>query len=176
MLRKAGSHPWSIGLIHARRRRASWWGNIKSSEELLGIVTEFGREHLGVSVVPFTSESEPELVDYLFRSKDRFDAFLVNPATFTTYGQGFRSALEEVGRPYVEVHFANLNRWFLEISPQQPLHSIFTHNAKGMMMGLRHYTFLGALLSLVLALDDPTFLHPSSRGATPANPAEAAPP
>ena len=36
--------------------------------------------------------------------------------------------------------------------------STFTHNATGLMMGLRQYSCFAALVSLVHALDDPYFL------------------
>ncbi|MBZ9761713.1 type II 3-dehydroquinate dehydratase [Mesorhizobium sp. CA8] len=155
---------WSISLIHARKRRAAWWGPIKSSEELLEIVCDYGRR-LGVKVNPFTSESESELVSHIYNVADQTDAFLVNPATFTTYGRSFQMALVDTGKPYVECHFANLSKWFEEISPRQPIESIFTHQSSGMVMGLRHYSFVGALVSLVLALDDKNFLGANARNA-----------
>jgi len=170
MIPRRSQHKWSIGLIHARRRRASWWGEIQSSAELLGIVQKFGEEQLGVSVTPFTSESEPELVDYVYNSVDKFDAFLVNPAMLTTYGESFRGALAESGKPYIEVHFANLERWFQEIAPNRDLRSIFTYQSAGTATGMRHYSFLGALVSLVFALDDENFLHPTARGIRPVSP------
>lgn len=162
MTLRNGDREWSIALIHARKRRAAWWGSIKSSEELLNVVCEFGAR-IGVKVTPFTSESESELVDYVYRVADETDGYLVNPATFTSYGRSLQCALVDTGRPYVEVHFANLSKWFTEISPRSPIESIFTHQSAGMVMGFRQYSFIGALLSLTMSLDDPSFLGASAQ-------------
>ena len=70
---RQGKTEWSISLIHARKRRAAWWGKIKSSEELLGIVCDYGKK-LGVKVTPYVSESEAELVEHIHRVADQTDA------------------------------------------------------------------------------------------------------
>src|SRR5436190_975364 len=46
--------------------------------------------------------------------------------------------------------------------PGAPAQSRFTHTATGLVMGMRQYSYLGALLALALALDDATFLGPSA--------------
>lgn len=149
-----GSHDWSIGLIHARKRASAWWGEAKNTDELFKPVVAFGRE-LGVTVTPFVSEYEPEIVDFIYAGQD---AFLVNPATFTLYGEAMRSALIAVGKPFVELHALNLSKWLDERSSRQNLESNFTHPAMGLVMGFGIYGYYGSLLSLVGVLDDPKFM------------------
>ncbi|MBS1895029.1 MAG: hypothetical protein JST59_27335, partial [Actinobacteria bacterium] len=73
-------------------------------------------------------------------------------------GEATRHALVDSGKPYVEVHFANLSRHIATIDPTAQLRSRFTHSAAGVSFGLRQYSYAGALLGLALALDDDAFL------------------
>jgi len=83
-----------------------------------------------------------------------------------------KHALTETGRPYVEVHFANL------VAPPTaprglpigPWKSTFSPSATGVMMGMREHSYAAAILSLAMALDDVNFLGaelpaPSTPGA-----------
>jgi 3-dehydroquinate dehydratase II len=57
------------------------------------------------------------------------------------------------------VHFGNTARHFAEVAPHfQQQTSRFTYTATGLVMGLRQYSYLGALLGLTLAFDDESFL------------------
>jgi 3-dehydroquinate dehydratase-2 len=163
---RQGNREWSIALIYARTRRAPWWGEIKSNDELLQIVCDYGRK-LGVKVNPFFSDSEAELVAHIHCIAENTDAYLVNPATYTEYGRTLQCALMETGRPYVEVHFSILSQWAQAAKPGSSIDSIFTHQSSGMVMGFRHYSFIGALVSLVMSLDDPAFL--GARARLPTN-------
>lgn len=135
------------------------YGSIGSLGELQELVQRFG-EDLGVAVESFSSNYEGAILEFIHESAARVDGYVVNPAGLTTVGEGVRHALEETERPVVEVHFANI--------AQSPgggrglrggsITSSFTHTATGLMMGLRQYSYLGALTALVLSLDDETFL------------------
>lgn len=69
-------------------------------------------------------------------------------------------ALFDTGKPVIEVHFANIKA--SASTPRGPVYgpreSTFTPFVTGQFMGMREYSYAGALLSLVLALDDETFL------------------
>ncbi|MGE3148308.1 MAG: type II 3-dehydroquinate dehydratase [Pseudorhodoplanes sp.] len=163
---RQGNTEWNISLLYGRTYRAPWWGKIQSNEELLEIVVDYGRK-LGVKVTPFFSHSEAELVDQVYKVANDTDAYIVNPGTHTFYGRTLQCALVDTGRPYVECHFAILSQWMQVASPRNPADSIFTHQSAGMVMGFRHYSFMGALLSLVMSLDDPAFLGVNARKAKP---------
>jgi 3-dehydroquinate dehydratase-2 len=141
------------------RRSKKVYGAIKSLDDLQAIVADYGR-NLGVEVENFSSNYEGAILEFIHESADRVDAYIINPAGLTTIGEAVRHALEDTERPVIEVHFANT------AAPAGgsrglgggPIRSSFTHTATGITMGMRQYSYLGALTALVLALDDPEFL------------------
>jgi len=140
------------------------YGAVGSLTELQEMVRSFGAD-LGVEVESFSSNYEGAILEFIHGSADRTDGYLINPAGLTTVGEAVRHALEETGRPVVEVHFANIAHG--PAGPRGiaggPLRSSFTHTATGITMGLRQYSYLGALTALVLSLDDETFLRPVTK-------------
>jgi len=135
------------------------YGAISSLDELKQYVRDFGRD-LGVEVENFSSNHQGDILEYIHESASRVDGYIINPAGLTTVGEGVRHALEDTGRPSIEVHFANISA---SASGSRGLgggsiNSSFTHTATGMAMGLRQYSYAAALVGLVLSLDDPGFL------------------
>lgn len=140
------------------------YGDIRSLSDLQDRVRQLGAE-LGVEVENFASNHQGEILEFIHGSAERTDGYIINPAGLTTVGEAVRHALEETERPVVEVHFANIRQGPSGSRgiPGGPLTSSFTHTVTGLSMGMREYSYLGALTALVLALDDESFL-----GATPA--------
>lgn len=135
------------------------YGGLGSLDELKALVRDFGTG-LGVDVESFSSNYEGAILEFIHESADRVDGYLINPAGLTTVGEAARHALEETGRPFIEVHFANIAQG---AGGERGLgggsiRSSFTHSAVGVTMGLRQYSYLGALTALVFALDDEEFL------------------
>ncbi len=140
------------------RRDKGIYGPIKSLDDLQTLVRAFGDE-IGVAVECFASNHEGAILDFIHGSAETTEAYIINPAGLTTYGEATRHALVDTGRPYVEVHFANTARHFRSVSGDaEPPRSKFTFSATGVVMGLRQYSYLGALLALSLGLDDAAFL------------------
>ena len=167
-LRPEGARRWRIAVINGPnmpnlgRRNREIYGPIRSLAELEELVASFG-ELLGVDVVQFSSNHEGDILDFIHRTASQADAFVINPAGLTAYGEATRHALADTERPFVEVHFANIARHFDAIAPGgQRLESRFTYTAAGLVMGLRQHGYLGALLALCLSLDDPSFLGTSA--------------
>ena len=163
-LRPEGAHRWRIAVINGPNmpnlghRDTKVYGPIRSLADLERVVAEFAGL-LGVDVVQYSSNHEGDILDFIHRTAPEADAFVINPAGLTTYGEATRHALADTERPYVEVHFANTARHFDGVSPGgQRLESRFTFTAAGLVMGLRQYGYLGALLALALSLDDAGFL------------------
>ena len=100
------------------------------------------------------------ILEYIHESAQRTDAYVINPAGLTTIGEAVRHALAETDTPVVEVHFANISSSASD--PRGivggPIQSSLTHTMTGLCMGLRQYSYVGALTALTLALDDPAFL------------------
>lgn len=162
-LRPDDARRWRIGVIdgpnmpNLGRRDPGIYGPIRSLADLQGFVREFAGV-LGVEVLPFASNHEGEILDFIHATAEEVDGYLINPAGLTTYGEATRHALADTTRPVVEVHFANLSRHLTSVAPEVPPRSRFTHSATGLVMGLRQYGYPAALMALVMGLDDETFL------------------
>ena len=143
--------------LGARNKRV--YGAIASLEDLQNFCKNFGAA-LGVTVTTFASNFEGAILEFIHESAKSADAYVINPAGLTEGGVATKHALTESGRPYIEVHFANIvapptaSRGL----PIGPWHSTFSASATGVMMGMREYSYSSAILSLAMALDDLNFL------------------
>jgi 3-dehydroquinate dehydratase-2 len=162
-LRGAEARRWRIAVIdgpnmpNLGRRDAGIYGKVASLADLQGFVAEVAAG-VGVEIEPFTSNHEGDILEFIHSSAERVDGYLINPAGLTFPGEATRHALVDSRRPYVEVHFSNLSRHIATVDPTAQLRSRFTHSAAGLSMGLRQYSYAGAVLALALALDDDAFL------------------
>lgn len=109
---------------------------------------------LGVRVEQFTSNHEGRLLEHIHATSADTHGYLVNPGGLTVIGESLRHALRDAKRPHVEVHLDNR-----ELSGQT---SIFAPSVTGIVSGLDRFSYLGALVALVLGLDDAAFLAPDS--------------
>lgn len=168
-LRPIDAARWTIGVIdgpnmpNLGHRSEQIYGPIRSLADLQTLVRETA-EALGVSVTQFASNHEGEILEFIHRTGHEVDGYLINPAGLTTYGEATRHALDDTSKPVVEVHFANISRHFGDVaSHYQQQTSRFTRTATGLVMGLRQYSYLGAMLGLTLGLDDNAFLAGGTR-------------
>lgn len=152
----------NLSNLGARNRRV--YGSLAS----IGALDEFLQglaELLELEVSTFTSNHEGDILEFIHRTAPDVDAYVVNPAGLTTVGEGLRHALEETERPTVEVHFSNIHAiggaWNRGL-PGGPLRSTLSHTMTGVVQGLRHYSYAGALVALAMALDDAAFLGSSA--------------
>ena len=136
------------------RRDRHIYGAIGSLRELEEMVVALGSK-LGVEVVPFHSNDEGALIDFIEAQAD-VAAYLINPGGLWAFGEPTRIALAATGKPVVEVHFANI------FATGRP--SVFTRSATGTVMGFRHHGYLGALVALTSILGAP----PHMEGTGPA--------
>lgn len=132
-----------LNMTNLGRRDPHIYGTIGSLGELEDLVRATGAR-LGVDVVPFHANDEGALVDFI-EERDDLDGYLINPGGLWAFGIPTRIALEQTGRPVVEVHFANIFATGHE--------SVFTQTVQGTVMGFRHHGYLGALVALVALLD-----------------------
>jgi 3-dehydroquinate dehydratase len=109
-------------------------------------------EDLGVRIEVFGSNHEGRLLEFIHAHTETTDGFIVNPGGLTTVGESLRHALRDSKRPHVEVH--------LDKTTFAPVRSIFAPSVTGIVTGLGEFCYLGALISLVLSLDDEDFLRP----------------
>lgn len=163
-LRPDSARRWTIAVIDGPNmsnlgaRDPGIYGPIASLDDLQQMVRSFA-DALGVNVVPFASNHEGEILEFIHRTATEVDGYIINPAGLTTYGEATRHALSDSRRPYVEVHFANIVQHFTSVAPGGAAYqSRFSATATGVVFGLRQYSYVGGLLALVLGLDDDTYL------------------
>ena len=131
--------------LGARNKRV--YGAIASLDDLQSFCKDFGAA-LGVTVTAFASNYEGAILELIHESTQSADAYIINPAGLTEYGVATKHALTETGKPFVEVHFANI------VAPPTaprgmpigPLKSEFSPSATGVMMGLHQYSYSAAIL------------------------------
>lgn len=140
-------------MAHLGKRDPRLFGAIASFDELRRLVERFA-ESMGVDVNVKVSDYEGELLEHVHATAVGADGYIVDPGGLTTVSEGWRHALQETHKPVVEVCFYNL------IANQEV--SVFTPTVIGRAMGLRQYSYVAALLGLVLSLDDETFLNPGA--------------
>ena len=86
-------------------RDADHYGTI-TLEEIEKTFTKRASD-LNVDLVSvFQANSEGDLVDFIQNNKA--DAIVINPGALTHYGYSLRDALEDFGKPVVEVHISNI--------------------------------------------------------------------
>tara|TARA_Y100000590_G_scaffold359769_2_gene415757 strand:+ start:9617 stop:10048 length:432 start_codon:yes stop_codon:yes gene_type:complete len=86
-------------------RDADHYGTI-TLKEIEKTFTERASD-LNVDLVSvFQANSEGDLVDFIQNNKA--DAIVINPGALTHYGYSLRDALEDFGKPVVEVHISNI--------------------------------------------------------------------
>jgi 3-dehydroquinate dehydratase II len=122
---------------------------IYGSETLAGIEARLRRlaDELATELETFQSNGEGELIDYIQRSADRVDGFLVNAGGYTHTSVALRDALVGVGRPFVEVHLSN--PYGRESFRHQ---SLLTDRALGAVVGFGADSYLLGLRGLVARL------------------------
>jgi 3-dehydroquinate dehydratase-2 len=143
--------------LGARNKRV--YGAIASIQDLQRFCLAFGAA-MGVEITTFVSNFEGAILEFIHQSAASADAYVINPAGLTEGGVATKHALTETGKPFIEVHFANI------VAPPTaprglpigPWRSTFSASATGVMMGMREYSYAAAIISLAMALDDPNFL------------------
>ncbi len=125
---------------------------IYGHDTLFDIVTRVEKRagELGLEVVPFQSNHEGAILDFLQENRGGASGIIMNLGAFTHYSYALRDAIADSALPAVEVHISNVyaREEFRHKSVTAPV-------AKGMITGLgwRGYIFA---LEYLAALAGPT--------------------
>lgn len=104
---------------------------------------------MGCELTAFQSNFEGALVGRIYETAATTDAYVINPAASTRRGVPLMQAFRDARRPCIEVHFANVAAlgWLQGAA--------ISRQMSGVVMGLRHYSYVAAIFGLICALDDP---------------------
>ena len=101
-------------------------------------------KELKVTLVPFQSNHEGELVDMMHKHIDSADGALLNPAGLTQFGVSLHDAIKTMPYPVIEVHISNRHA-----REHWRGHSIISPAVKATVEGLGWHSYTAALRALV---------------------------
>lgn len=84
--------------------------DVYGSLNLIDLATSLTQEFPGVDIDVRQTDSEPEMMAWLFEAVDSQSSVVLNPAAFTHYSYALRDAAAQVtksGLPLIEVHISN---------------------------------------------------------------------
>ena len=111
--------------------------------EIDSILEKRGQE-LGVEILPFQSNSEGALIDFIQAEAPKADAIIINPGALTHYGLALRDALADSALPIIEVHISNI------YAREEWRHkSVIAPIARGQISGLGWRGYIAALEIIV---------------------------
>jgi len=129
------------------RRQPEIYGTM-TLQDIVDRVTKRAQE-LDVEVVPFQSNHEGAIVDFLQQNGPQADGILINAGALTHYGLTLRDAFEAIQKPFVEVHISNVHA-----REEFRHHSVLADIAVAQVAGLGWRGYITALESLVSILQD----------------------
>jgi 3-dehydroquinate dehydratase-2 len=102
------------------------------------------------------SNHEGGLIDFLQAESGDAEGIIINAGALSHYGLALRDALEDTGKPVVDVHISNIYKR----EPHRQ-HSVIAEIARGQITGLGWRGYLGALDLLIdLIAEAPGGTHP----------------
>ena len=112
-------------------------------QDIVDRVTARAKEH-GAEIVPFQSNHEGAIVDFVQQNAPAADGALINAGALTHYGLSLRDAFESVQKPFVEVHISNI-----PAREEFRHHSVLADIAVAQVAGLGWRGYIEALDALV---------------------------
>lgn len=153
---RGSSERWRILLIDGPNmsnlgpggRDQRTYGTVSSLEALQHATQAFA-EGMGCELSGYQSNHEGAIVAKIYDTADSVDAYVINPAASTRRGVPLMQAFRDAAKPCIEMHFANVAAlgWLQGAA--------ITKQMSGVVMGLRHYSYISTLFGLICALDDP---------------------
>jgi 3-dehydroquinate dehydratase-2 len=129
------------------RRQPEIYGTM-TLQDIVDKVTKRAQE-LDIEIVPFQSNHEGAIVDFLQENGPQSDGILINAGALTHYGLTLRDAFEAIQKPFVEVHISNVHA-----REEFRHHSVLADIAVAQVAGLGWRGYIAALESLVGILQE----------------------
>src|SRR3990172_3908803 len=112
-------------------------------QDIVDRVSAHAKE-LGTEIVPFQSNHEGAIVDFIQQNAPGADGIIINAGALTHYGLSLRDAFEAVQKPFVEVHVSNVHA-----REEFRHHSVLADIAVAQVAGLGGRGYIEALDALV---------------------------
>lgn len=106
-------------------------------------------QELGLTVLPFQSNHEGALIDFLHAHIDDASGAIINPGGYTHTSVALHDAVKAMPFPIIEVHLSNIHA-----REEFRHHSLIAPAARGQIAGLGWYGYLAALEALAALLRD----------------------
>jgi 3-dehydroquinate dehydratase II len=129
------------------RRQPEIYGTM-TLQDIVDKVTKRAQE-LGLEIVPFQSNHEGAIVDFLQQNGPQADGVLINAGALTHYGLSLRDAFESIQKPFVEVHISNIHA-----REEFRHHSVLADIAVAQVAGLGWRGYITALEALAGVLEE----------------------
>ncbi|MEO8457211.1 MAG: type II 3-dehydroquinate dehydratase [Chloroflexota bacterium] len=129
------------------KRQPEIYGSM-TLQDIVDKVTKRGQE-LGAEIVPFQSNHEGAIIDFIQDNGPQADGILINAGALTHYGLALRDVFEAVRKPFVEVHISNIHA-----REEFRHHSVLADIAIAQVAGLGWRGYIAALESLVGILEE----------------------
>lgn len=144
MLKILVIHGPNLNLLGAREPKVYGRTTLREiNSQLLKLAKQ---KKVGLEIVQ--SNHEGQIVDLIGKSKDKYEAILINPAAYTHTSVAIRDAISACGLPAVEVHLSNI------YSREEFRHnSLIAPVAKGQISGFGENSYLLGLLAIIKLLD-----------------------
>lgn len=95
---------------------------------------------MGIDIVPFQSNSEGVIIDFIQLQASRSDGIIINPGALTHYGLSLRDAIVDSKLPAIEVHLSNIYA-----REEWRAHSVIAPIARGQISGLGWRGYVAAI-------------------------------
>jgi 3-dehydroquinate dehydratase-2 len=103
----------------------------------------------GANLVPFQSNHEGALVDFLHAHMDSAAGALINPGAFTHYSIALHDAIKALPFPVIEVHLSNIHA-----REEWRRHSVISPASRAQVVGFGWYSYVLAMQGLLALLHD----------------------
>lgn len=82
----------------------------KTLDDIESEVIACAEEMGGITVLPFQSNHEGAIIDFIQTRYADADGIIINPGALTHYGYSLRDCLAGINLPIVEVHISNIQK------------------------------------------------------------------
>ncbi len=114
--------------------------SIESYDDINAAITDYANK-LPVNIRIYQSNTEGNILDFLYENRDWISHIIINPGSFAYHGYGILDAIFALRVPYIEVALKNVQ----PLSGNSIAESIFSKHAIGVIAGFGSNSYLLAL-------------------------------